>query len=209
MSAAESPIAALVVAADAYLARCPGEGVSAVRAGIAAAHGPVAPCVAPNAVCDAHLAAALDALRPQEPALALAIANAAACLPWITYDLYDPAKIGESFRTGHAFAQLLHAEDFDLGLFLIAPNVLYRDHAHPAPELYAPLTGPHGWRFGPGGPLEIRPAHQPVWNPPHHPHLTKVGPLPFLAFYGWTRDVDAPAYVLPADDWGMLEALRL
>ena len=81
--------------------------------------------------------------------------------------------------------------------------------AHKAPELYAPLTGPHGWRFGPGLPLDIKAAHVPVWNAPQRPHLTKVGPVPFLCIFCWTRDVNDTAVVLPADDWAVLEALRI
>ena len=96
-----------------------------------------------------------------------------------------------------------------LASFSSPPHVLYRDHHHAAPELYVPLTGPHGWRFGPGRPLVVKPALLPVWNPPQRPHLTKVGPTPFLALYGWTRDVQAAASVIPATDWPALEALRL
>jgi Dimethlysulfonioproprionate lyase len=116
---------------------------------------------------------------------------------------------------GHAAALIVgegapfEARDFDMGLFLIAPHVLHRDHNHAAPKLYAPLTGPHGWRFGPGTPLQVQPAHQPVWNPPFQPHLTKVGPVPFLCLTVRTRDVAQRAQVLPADDWAKLEDLRL
>ena len=56
---------------------------------------------------------------------------------------------------------------------------------------------------------KIKPAHQPVWNEPFQPHLTKVGPMPFLSLYCWTRDNDKPARVLAATDWAELEALRL
>ena len=66
-----------------------------------------------------------------------------------------------------------------------------------APELYAPLTGPHGWRFAPGRPLIVKPAGEPVWNPPLQPHLTKVGPHPFLCLFAWTRDVSLPATRYP------------
>ena len=83
--------------------------------------------------------------------------------------------------------------------------MLYRDHRHAAPELYVPLTGPHGWRFGPGAPLIVKPAHEPVWNDPCAPHLTKVGPVPFLCLYGWTRDAQSVAEVVPAADWAALE----
>jgi hypothetical protein len=216
-AAPEALIRALIEESDRYLAALPGPGVAEVRAGLARwRDGPVTPA-APreNPVVADHLAPALAALAPDHPALAATLAAAAPHLAWVTYDRYPLAEIGESFAQGHAFASLIGeeaaipAQDFDLGVFLIAPHVLYRDHCHAAPELYAPLTGPHGWRFGSGLPLVTRAAHQPVWNPPFQPHLTKVGPLPFLCLFAWTRDVAEPARVLPADDWPELEALRL
>ena len=207
-------IAALAEAVDRYLGTLPGPGVAEVRSGLAALR-PFAPHpmpVTPNPVVDLHLQVALDALEFTHPALAAAIAGAAPHLAWVTYDAYPRGLIGAAFATGHAFASIageaapIPARDFDLGLFLIAPGVLYRDHAHAAPELYVPLTGPHGWRFGPGQPLVAKPAHAPVWNDPHDPHATKVGSVPFLAIFGWTRDVNAAAYVIPSDDWALLEA---
>lgn len=201
-------IALLVAEADRYIATLPGPGVAEVRAGLAAAR-PAAPATAANAVVAAHLPSALAVLAPTHPDLAAAIASASPHVAWATFDQYDRALIGEGFATGQAFAPLATGADYELGIFLIAPHVLYRDHAHAAPELYAPLTGPHGWRFGPGTALTVKPAHAPVWNPPHQPHSTKVGPTPFLCLYGWTRDVTSPPYVLPAEDWPALEALRL
>lgn len=214
--APEPAIRLLVDQIDRYLATLPGPGVAEVRALTARwRDGTVTPSAAPNPVVAAHLTRALDTLEPTRPALAAAIRAAAPHLNWVTYDAYPPDEIGEAFRTGHAFASLIGdgaaipAEDFDLGLFLVAPHVLYRDHAHPAPELYAPLTGPHGWRFGPGTPLVLKGAHEPVWNLPETPHLTKVGAVPFLCIFGWTKDTDQPARVLPAADWEELEARRI
>jgi Dimethlysulfonioproprionate lyase len=199
-----------------YLAGLAGEGAVEVRLGLMRARPADAPPVAaPHPVVEKYLGDALTLVQRTHPALALAIALAAPHLPWTTYDRYPAAMIGESFARSHAFASLageaapFHAADFDFGLFLIAPHVLYRDHRHKAPELYAPLTGPHGWRFAPGAPLVIKAAHEPVWNNANQPHLTKVGPHPFLCFFGWTADVDAPAEVIPANDWAALEALRL
>ncbi len=215
---ATAALRALVDEADRYLATLPGPGVADVRAGVAEwREGPVTPAVATtaNSVVSAHLPAALALLGLDRPTLSLAIAEAAPALDWVSYDRYPPADIGPSFATGHAYARIIGdgatipARDFDLGLFLIAPHVLYRDHHHPAPELYAPLTGPHGWRFAPGAPLIMKHAHEPVWNPPDEPHATKVGAVPFLCLYGWTRNVDLPARVMPADDWPELEDLRL
>lgn len=213
----ETALVALIDEVDRYLGTLTGPGLAEVRAGLARWRGgPVTPAApAPHAFRDTHLPVALAALGPTHPALAQAIAAAAPHLSWITYDAYDPSLIGERFRQGHAFATFvgedapMHAQDYDLGLFLIAPQVFYRDHHHAAPELYAPLTGPHGWRFGPGRPMVVKPAHQPVWNPPHRPHATKVGSVPFLCLFGWTRDVKEAAQVLPADDWPELEALLL
>jgi hypothetical protein len=79
--------------------------------------------------------------------------------------------------SGHADCALmgeeaaLGADGFDCGFFLIAPHVLYRDRRHPAPELYAPLTGPHGWRFGPKK-VAARPAAQSAAEPAASPRPT-------------------------------------
>lgn len=188
-------------------------GAAEVRAGLPADPGPVQPLVTGrNAVTEQWLAPALEALSKDHPALAQAIEAAADRLKWVTYDVYPRASIGEAFATGHAFASILGvasafaAQDFELGLFLVAPHKVYRDHAHQAPELYAPLTGPHGWRFGPDQPLIVKPAHQPVWNPSLQSHLIKVGAVPFLSLFVWTKDVTVPAYVIAADDWADLES---
>lgn len=143
--------------------------------------------------------------------LRAAIADARPLLNWITYDLYPGEEIGPRFPQAHAFVPLIggsapiHADDFELGLFLIAPRTLYRDHHHAAPEIYAPLTGPHGWRFGPGD-FAFKPAHEPVWNPSWAVHATLVKDVPFLCLYGWTRDVDMAAKTVPSPDWDMIEA---
>lgn len=215
--AAEDVLWSLTDEADLYLSTLSGPGIGEVRSGVAhwrdasfrAVKTPA------NAVVAQHLPTAMAAVSKTHLALSAAIAAAAPHLPWITYDLYDRKEIGETFAASHAFCSILgeagplQTTDFDFGLFLIAPHVLYRDHCHAAPELYAPLTGPHGWRFKPNGPLVVKPAHEPVWNEPHRPHLTKVGPTPFLSLYCWTRDNDKPARVLPASDWTELESLRL
>lgn len=209
----ETALRRLVEEADNYLATLTGPGVAEIRAGLnhwRHGHATTAGAVVPTLN---YLPAALAQLHATHPTLAHAIAQAAPHLTWVTY-AYD-TDIGTSFPANHCFASLIGADaaipaaDFDFGLFLIAPHVLYRDHHHAAPELYTPLTGPHGWRFAPDRPLIVKPAHKPVWNDPHQPHLTKVGPTPFLAFYGWTRDTASRARVIPAQDWPELEALRL
>jgi hypothetical protein len=157
-----------------------------------------------------YLDEALSALAGSE-ALGQALALARPHLVWITYDSYPPSDIGPFFRLSHAFAPLIgkgghiHADDWELGLFLMAPRLLYRDHHHLAPELYLPLTGPHRWRFGPHQRWQNLAANVPVWNEPWAPHATLTGEVPFLALYVWTRDVDEPAKVVHADDWKEFE----
>lgn len=214
--AKETPMKMLYDTARDYLLALDHPGAAEVRAHLPVDPGPERAISArSNAVVDRWLGPALQALGADRPALAGAISAASDRLGWITYDVYPRAEIGEGFATGHAFASIMGgdapfvAPGFDLGLFLIAPGALYRDHHHAAPELYAPLTGPHGWRFGPGRPLIVKPAHEPVWNPPHQPHLTKVGRVPFLCLFVWTKDASVPARVLPATDWAELETLDL
>ena len=216
----ERMIRLLVDEVDRYLAALPGPGVAEVRGGLNAARGgPVRPPAAlgagQNAVLAAHFPQAVAALALTHPALAAALAAAVPLLTWITCDTCPPAEIAPDFAKGHACALIIGedapiaAKNYDLGLFLIAPHGLCRDHAHAAPELYAPLTGPHGWRFAPDAPLMIKPAHVPVWNEAFAPHLTKVGPVPFLCIFGRTRDAKARSRIVAATDWPSLAARHL
>lgn len=210
----ENPVARLFEAARDYVTALSHPGASEVKAGLARATGPQQTLPPqPHPIVARWLGAALQALAAEHPVLARRIEAASPHLRWINYEDYPRAEIGESFADGHAFAPIMGegapipAEDFEMGLFLIAPHVLYRDHHHKAPELYAPLTGPHGWRFGPNRPLLRKPAHEPVWNPAYQPHLTLAGRVPFLCIYVWTADTHETARVLPAADWAALEAI--
>ncbi|WP_112310093.1 dimethylsulfonioproprionate lyase family protein [Pseudogemmobacter bohemicus] len=198
---------------DRCLSALTGPGIAEIRSLLAPSllQRPVPRTGSDNPVVRSHIAAALEAMHPTDPTLAAAIGTLARDLPWITYDAYPLSEIGPHFGRVHAFCTLVGAgaawpaDDFDLGLFLVAPGVLYRDHAHPAPELYLPLTGPHRWRFAPDTPFRPLPAFHPVWNPPLQPHATLTGAVPFLSLFAWTRDVDQPAHVLPASDWSLYE----
>jgi hypothetical protein len=199
-----------------YLDTLSHPGAAEVRSGLSKCRPSGRPSRAmPHPIAAQWLEPALREASGFQPQLAAAIAKAAPHLTWVSYDAYSQSEIGDSFADSHAFASITGsdapyaAEDFEMGLFLIAPHVLYRDRCHSAPELYVPLTGPHGWRFAPGRPLIVKPAGEPVWNPPLLPHLTKVGQVPFLCLFVWTRDVNDAARVLPADDWAMLDSLRL
>jgi hypothetical protein len=206
------PIRHLIDASETYLRRFGSDGARDVVSGIARwKDGPTQKVTPqPHPACG-YLDEAIAAIDSADE-LRNAIEAARPALKWITYDLYPREDIGPRFPEAHAFASLIGgdapvlADDFELGLFLIAPKTLYRDHHHAAPEIYAPLTGPHGWRFGTDHPFRDKPAHEPVWNPAWGIHATLVRDVPFLCLFGWTRDVNTPAKTVTAIDWDMIEA---
>lgn len=215
MTEAERTMRRLVDEIDTYLSRLKGaeDGITAVRQGIETHKGGAFNQSEGRAPICGSLKEALDLAREQgNGALADAIAQAGPHLPWVTYNSYPREQIGARFPKAHAFVSVIgrgapfEAEDYDLGLFLIKPRTLYRDHRHLAPELYAPITGPHRWRFGIDDPWQSLDANIPVWNESQRVHATHVGQAPFLAVFAWTRDVSAPANVVPAPDWPTIEA---
>lgn len=207
---AETALRMLVAEIETYLSGLKGPGIASVLEGMGKwARGPVAPVQSRTLpVCD-QLDAALQAMGGMS--LAKAIDDARPFLSWVSYDAYPRDEIGSRFADNHAFSSIigegcaLEAVDFDLGLFLIAPSLFYRDHHHAAPELYAPLTGPHGWRFSPADPLVWKEAGDPVWNEAWQPHATMTGDMPFLAIFCWTKNTSQPAKIIPSSDWPALE----
>lgn len=205
-------ITRLIEEIDRYLARFEGPGITETRQGIARfGQGPVREGIEPASPVCGHLDAALFCVNGAD-ALRMAIHEARPDLHWVTYDAYPTEMIGRRFPVAHAFASLIGgtglvpADDFELGLFLIAPKTLYRDHHHKAPELYVPLTGPHEWRFGVGESWTEYEADKPIWNETMRVHATLVRDVPFLALFGWTADVNAVSVVVPAPDWPGIEA---
>ena len=125
---------------------------------------------------------------------------------------YAPdADVGAGYRTGNLHTLLIgpgacgfeHA-DFTLGLFLLHPRTLYRDHAHPAPETYVNLSPRSGWRFGEGDWRDLGPGSL-VFNPPMAPHATRSYAQPFFSVFSWLEDIGDPCVVLPRDDWTEIE----
>ena len=143
-----------------------------------------AECAAEIMIGDAGLAAALAALGDQ--------------LHWRQSSAYSDAVLGEGFMDNYGWCELIGprgffaGNDFLLGLLLLGPGRHYKDHYHPAPELYWPLTGPSDWKKGAGG-FETKAAGTIIWHPPLRMHATKTGAAPLLAVWCWTRDTETPA----------------
>jgi len=123
----------------------------------------------------------------------------------------ERANVGESYRSGNMHSELIgpegcvfRDESFRLGLFILAPTTLYRDHNHTAPELYINLTGPCGWRFSPKDWQDFN-AGSLIWNPSGLTHATRTYQQPMLSIYSWTKDIKSQCSVIPMDDWSGIE----
>ena len=144
-----------------------------------------------------------------------ALWNALSQLQWrVDQGRYYPptADVGDGYRHGNMHCELIgphgsafHHDDFTLGLFLLKPRVLYRDHAHRAPELYVTLMEPSSWRFN-GGEWRDVPSGTIIWNAPETSHAMRVCDKPFFSIYSWTHDVHSKCRVVPRDDWREIEA---
>jgi hypothetical protein len=75
---------------------------------------------------------------------------------------------------------------------MLGPNRHYRDHYHPAPELYWPLTVGSRWSIG-GGPFVEKAQGATIWHPSMALHATITDDEPLLAVWCWTKDVATPA----------------
>ena len=161
---------------------------------------------------DHSIASVTDAtLQP----LAEALRRIRNLVTWrIDYGLFYPkeADVGEGYLNGNMHTELIgpngcvfRDDDFSLGLFMLSPATLYRDHDHAAPELYFNLTGPCGWRFDRGHWQDFE-AGSLVWNPNGLAHAMRTYEQPFLSVYSWTENAKSVCRVVPVDDWQSIEA---
>lgn len=132
------------------------------------------------------------------PEVAAALAEIEEFLHWKQNPNYSDAVMGEGYMNDYAYAEIIGrdgffpGEDFLLGLLLLGPRRLYRDHHHAAPELYWLLTGPSDWRKDQEE-FKSYTAGETIWHPPRMSHATRTQESPLLAVWVWTRDVGAPA----------------
>ncbi|MFW6077718.1 MAG: dimethylsulfonioproprionate lyase family protein, partial [Hyphomicrobiales bacterium] len=150
------------------------------------------------AVCR-HLPEAVGAAIMVDSALAAALAGMEDELHWRQGAGYSDAAMGQpGFMDNHAFAEIIGphgcfaGEDFRLGFLLLGPGVHYRDHCHPAPELYWLLTGPSDWKRD-GEDFATRQPGEMIWHRPNEVHATRTHDQPLLALWAWTRDTSEPA----------------
>jgi len=125
---------------------------------------------------------------------------------------YPPgADLGEGYKRCNLHSLLIgpdacghHHPDFSLGIFMLGPWTLYRDHNHDAPELYLNLSDKSGWRFGASGWQDFV-AGSLIWNAAGEPHATRVYDKPFISVFVWLENVNSPCNVIHCDDWPKIE----
>jgi hypothetical protein len=151
-----------------------------------------------------HLPETVGAAIMVDAALAAALAGMEDELHWRRSEGYSDAVMGQpGFMDNYGYAEIigphgcLAGDDFRLGFLLLGPGLHYRDHAHPAPELYWLLTGPSDWRRGDDTFVTRQPGEM-IWHRPHEVHAVRTHDQPLLALWVWTRDTAEPARLVEA-----------
>lgn len=145
-----------------------------------------------------HLPQCIGEAMLIEPDLAAAIAAIEEDLAWRQSSAYSDALLGEGFVANYGWTEIIGprgffpGDDFLLGLLMLGPGQHYRDHFHPAPELYWPLTSASHWSRDRQAFAE-KPQGITIWHPPMVMHATKTGETPLLAVWSWTSDTLTPA----------------
>ena len=121
------------------------------------------------------------------------------------------ADLGEGYNKCNLHTLLIgpdacghHHPDFSLGIFMLGPRTLYRDHNHDAPELYLNLSEKSGWRFG-ARDWQDFPAGSLIWNAAGETHATRIYDEPFISVFFWLENVNSRCNVIHSDDWPKIE----
>lgn len=145
-----------------------------------------------------HLPQCIGEAMLLDPDLAAAIAAVEDDLKWMQSSSYTDEILGEGFTANYGWAEIIGpngffaGDDLLLGLLMLGPDRHYRDHYHPAPELYWPLTAGSFWSRD-GEPFAEKAQGAIIWHPAMALHATITRETPLLAVWCWTRDTATPA----------------
>ncbi len=128
-------------------------------------------------------------------AMAAAIAGADDFATWTEYSASEWARpfLG---RVAAAFLVGPSAPVFDdqlsFGMFVVAPDVFYPEHGHPAREVYLVVSGETEF-LSAGGWRSLRAGEASVQEP-EVTHALRTGSQGMLCFWAWTGDVRSPIW---------------
>ncbi len=155
-----------------------------------------------RAAATRHFAGALTASQAgPDTDLAVGLATLAHQLHWSQTERYVSAPPYDGFLDHYAHTTLLGPArlaplletpeaDIRLGLLLLGPFHAYPPHAHPAEEIYLPLTSAR-WSSGNRDPDRVRRAGSLIHHQPEQPHGITTEATPLLAVYLWLGDTTA------------------
>lgn len=160
-------------------------------------------------VVDEWLHAAIDAAPEPWAQLASLLGEASPELPWLmSYPHLESSSSLEAFRSHYSY-QLLAGpavgrceppvvhEDLILCFSLQAPNVLYPQHHHDAPEIYGIISGTLDWQVGETwstkGPGDV------IIHRSHESHSMRTNNEPVLTWVAWSRDPDSHVFMPSMD----------
>ncbi|HEY3148597.1 MAG TPA: dimethylsulfonioproprionate lyase family protein [Dongiaceae bacterium] len=173
-----------------------GQMLDMVCAALGSATSP-APAPAPHAIA----ASALLEPAVRGTLLARSIEQAAHLFRWRQNPNYTAANMGSAFMAGYGYVEfagpkeaLFHAPRIRVGLLLLSPGIHYPLHAHPAEEIYHPLTQGGLWRRGDEDWRAV-PAGHAIHHPPMIAHETKAADCTLLALYCWRGDTATEAHL--------------
>ena len=111
--------------------------------------------------------------------------------------------VGNQYLTGNMHTELIgpkngsfKSNELRLGLFLLEPNIFYKDHKHEAPELYLNLTNGTQWRFEEMSWQEKK-SGSIVYNEPFRVHAIQTKQNPFLSVWCWSTNPTTKCVVVP------------
>lgn len=121
---------------------------------------------------------------------------------------YDKdSGIGADYLKGNMNSELIGPEhgtfksdQCRLGLFLLEPNIFYKDHKHETPELYLNLTNGTEWRFDKID-WQEKNAGSIIFNESYQVHGINVKSSPFLSIWYWPFNSGKKCILVPNRDW--------
>lgn len=138
----------------------------------------------------------LDRLVDSMPASPLAKAVRPLLDRLVWYRIFEDERIDASLADGLNAAQIvgrrgiLSCEGPFMGLFLLAPRIVYPLHQHSALEIYHVLSGEVSIRHGRTRPAQRIVAGRHSITPPHQVHELSTDDTPCLIAYVWTGEID-------------------
>jgi len=84
---------------------------------------------------------------------------------------------------------LFYSDNIIVGLFLLGPNRLYPEHAHPASEMWVILSGTGMWKRG-SKDWQARKPGEYFIHTENQSHAMKTMGEPILALWAWVGDLE-------------------